>query len=673
MALRMPLSTPLGRALLALVLPLSASLSGAGCKPPLRTAPGVLPTLVFDDAQGFFGTPFPSDARRLESGAPDFRGMPNPEGVGFLDAAIEATAERDGFDPSGAIYLRFDRELPVPSSSAADTLLAFPGIEIVDIDARSPERLRRFPAWVRATTRHDGVRPPHLLQILPVPGVALREGTTYAVIVRRDIDGDGRVELGGSREVQALLADEPAGDARWVSAFAPLREALHELRLPKEHVAGATVFTTGTPTKELFAWVANALEGPAPELISLERERDYEDYVVLRGAVRLPLYQEGTPPHFFGGGRLVTDDDGMPVPQGSVVAPFYLSVPKGEIPTAGVPLYFYVHGTGGLATQAIDRGYRESPDDVSPPGSGLASWVAPVGFGTSCVAGTYSPDRIGWRALDGYAAYVFMNPVAMRDNFRQMVLEQVLFLRLLDELVIDPALVPEAVPTAPDGKLRFSRSVRVVGGQSLGSFLSGMLGALTGRFDAAVLTGAGGSWIEFGFGPKDPIDLEAVLNTVAVARGERLDLHHPLITTFQTAVGPADNTHYTPYLLRRPRFDDVPHVLIIEGQLDLQVPVNAQRALVLSVGADLVGPETGRTAAEQLYPALRFGGLRHVREGLAGNRRAPDGSPRTAVVVRHPEDGRLEGHFVVYQQPRARAQLHDFLEAVLAGQVPEVK
>lgn len=649
---------------------------GLGCKPPpLPLAPGPLATLVFDAEQGFFGTPFPSDARRRSAGAPDLSGLPNPNGVGFVDASVEAAGERDGFDPSGAVYFRFDRALPVSSRSPTAAPSALPGVALLDVDERSPERGRRFPAWVRATDHHDGVRPANLLQVLPVPGVALREGTTYAVLVKRDLDGDGHAELGGSRAVEALLDDEPQGAPGWVAAFAPLRRALPTLGVKKEQLAAATVFTTGNPTQELFDWTRAALDAPAPELVGpLVRERAYEGYVVLKGNVRLPLYQEGTPPHFFGGGRLVRDDDGRPVPQGYVDAPFYLTIPKGEIPRGGVPLYFYVHGTGGLATQAIDRGYRASPDDVSPPGSGLASWVAPVGFGTSCLAGTYSPDRIGWRALDGYAAYMFFNPVAMRDNFRQMLLEQVHFLRLLEELVIDRALVPEAKVHDDDGGIRFSRELRVVGGQSLGSYLSGMLAALSGRFDAAILTGAGGSWIEFGFGPKDPVDLTALLDKIAMSRGERLDRFHPFITAFQTAVGPADNTHYTPYLSRRPREGArVPHVLIIEGQRDLQVPVNLQRALVLSVGADLVGGEVGATAEERLSPALRFGGLRHLPEGVGGNRRATDDTPRTVVVVRHEEDGRLEGHYVVFQQPRARAQLTGFLGDVAAGRTPFVQ
>jgi hypothetical protein len=647
----------------------------AACRPETRVAPGLLATWVFEPSLGFFGTPFPSDARRTPTGAPDFSGLPNPGGVGFVDKSIESANERDGFDPTGAVYLRFDRELPLPRERPLTTTADVPGVWLVDIDPDSTSYGRRVPAWVRGSDHHDGVRPAHLLQVLPVPGIGMQEGTTYAVLVERDIDHDGAVDFGTSRRLQALLSEPGDASDRWYAAMAPLRAALGDLKLGPSQLAAATVYTTGRPTSELFDWVASAMKAPAPELVGeLMREREHDDYVVLRGVMKMPMYQDGTPPHFFSGGRLILDENHAPVVQGYENALFYLSIPKGDVPEEGLPHYFYVHGTGGKATQAIDRGFREGPDDIPAPGSGVASWVAPLGYSTSCMAGTYSPDRIGWRALDGYAAYMFFNPVAMRDNFRQMILEQVHFLRLLEDLAIDPKLVPEARVLSDDGQIRFSKTKRVVGGQSLGSYLSGMIASVTGAFDGAILTGAGGSWIEFGFGPKDPVDLTALLDIVAMPRGEELDRHHPFITAFQNAVGPADNTLYTPYVLRRPRAGArVPHVLVIEGQRDLQVPINLQRALVLSVGADLVGRDVGKTTAEQLTPILPFGDLRHVPEGLKGNRRAPDGSPRTAVVTRHMEDGRLEGHYVLFQRPEAQDQLKSFLQALLDEEVPFIR
>lgn len=663
-------------ALLSLCIPLS--ILGACTSSPTATptiAKSGAPELVFIDHGAFFDAPFPSNSRRRADGSPNFDALPNPENIGFVTSSIAATEARDGFDPGGAIYFQFDAPLPIPSRAAVDNLRQLRGIQLIDVDPISPERGQRYPLRVRATDHHDGIRPANLLQILPEPGSSLREATTYAVVVQRDIDADGRLDLASSKRIQTLLASPAASDDAVASSFAPLRAAMPTLGLDAADIAAATVFTTGTPTAELYQWTQHALQATPLELAKpLKREREYKDYVVLKGFVKMPLFQDGTPPHFFSGGQFQLDAQRTLKAVTHVDAPFYLTIPKGKVPSDGVPLYFYIHGTGGHATQAIDRGYRKSVDDVASPGSGLASWVAPLGYATSCIAGAYSPDRIGWRALDGYAAYMFFNPAAMRDNLRQMALEQVYFLRFLENLEIDPALVPEASSDFPGGKIRFSKSRRIVGGQSLGSYLSGIVAAITQGFDGAILTGAGGSWIEFGFGPKDPVDLTALLNRLAMRRGEKLDPHHPFITAFQNAVGPSDNTNYLPYVLRRTSPGQVvPHVLVIQGQKDLQVPVNLQRALTLSLGVDLVGPETGKTKKDQLFPVLQYGPLRHVPEGLAGNRTAADGSPRTAVTVRHPEDGILEGHYVIFQQARAREQLVSFVRDVANGEVPFVR
>jgi hypothetical protein len=647
---------------------------GLSCVHTPARDPGPLPTLIFDERAGFFGTPFPSDARRTVTGSPDFSGLPNPGGIDFVAGSVESMPARDGFDPTGAAWMWFDRHLPFPSGRDFDNVGPLRGIVLVDIDPRSDEYLKRYPVIVRGSSHHDEIRPPHLLQLLPVPGIGLKEATTYAFVIARDLNGDGTDDLGANATMRRLLDDEPAGPPAWLDSVAPLRAALPELSLSADDVAAATVFTTGTPTAELFAWTKRAMAQPPPELVEpLVRERHHEGFTVLRGVMRMPLLQAGLPPHFFGG-QMVFDDEGQPVVQGYEDAPFYLTIPDGDVPEDGLPLYFYVHGTGGKATQAIDRGFRKGPDDIPAKGSGLASWVAPVGYATSCIAGAYSPDRIGLLALDGYAGYMFFNPPAMRDNLRQMVLEQVWFLRLLEELEIDPALVPEAKGKTPGAKLRFSKRARLIGGQSLGSFLSGLTASVTGAFDGAILTGAGGSWIEFAFGPKDPIDLTAVVEVLAMAPGEKLDRHHPFLTAFQNAVGPGDNTLYTPYMQRRPRDGaKVPHVLIIEGQRDLQVPVNLQRALVLSVGADLVGGDVGDRPSEQLQPVLAYGGLRAVTGPYGGNRTAPDGSERTSVVVRYLEDGRLEGHYVLFQLPGPQAQLRAFAADVLAGRVPTIE
>ena len=660
----------------------------------------------------FFDLPFPLDARRRANGAPDLSGlpvprrtrwMPLPRKKTFLQRAWKlAEEETCGYSPSGAIYFRFDGALRHPGE---DPLLRTrPGspVLLVDIDPASPEHLRRHPALVAITEAADSMRPAHLLQLLPVPGLDLRPGTRYAALVLRELGAPGGLRLTTHPALLQLLRGErPAGrrGAELQRALAPLAEALPRLGLRPEDVAAATVFTTGDPAGRLIRQVSHVARQAPPRVERLEvrREVQSEVFTALRGTYRVPQYQEGVAPYVIGGfvprwlsrlgigrltiGRILGDGSqrldraGMPVEVRTAKTEFQLSIPRGKMPRDGFPLYFYVHGTGGSPREAIDRGRKSVKDQQLPPGLGYARLVGQEGWATACVATGFSPDRIGWRAADGYLAYNFLNPVAMRDNFLQMVLELVHFRNLVLGLTIDPALCPGTdASAAPDGKVRFDPRVVVVSGQSLGSYLSGILAATLPGWRGAILTGAGGSWIEFPFGPKDPMDMSKVLSNLSLPRGERLDRFHPLITVFDTALGPADNAHYWRHVVREPLPGHVaPHVLVIEGEEDLQVALNTQRALVLGIGVDLAGPDAGQGPAQQLTPVLEWAGLRQLDYPVRGNRTLPDGSRRTAVVVRYPADSvQLDGHYVAFQLLEPQRQVVEFLRGIRAGEVPTV-
>ncbi|MBN2360456.1 MAG: hypothetical protein JXR83_13460 [Deltaproteobacteria bacterium] len=643
------------------------------------------PTLVFSTelGAGFFDLPFPLDARRRANGAPDLRRFPNPRGAGFVKRALDACAERSqGFSPATAIYFRFDGPPGLQQENPLRSLRPDARAFVVDVDPRSEGYLQRHPVLVRSTLAADGVRPAHLLQIMPPAGLALRPGTTYAALVlrRAPASTDRAARLGQPPPLRALLRGRafpaaPAGLAqRLRQAYAPLARALPRLGLRADDVAAATVFTTDDPTALLRGQIAWARRQPALQPKSLERQEQRAGCSVLRGRVAMPRYQDGIAPYLACGGRQILDTADAPVMQGRDEVEFELSVPHGRMPRAGFPLYFYVHGTGGEARQLSTRGYRLAPDQPGQPGTMLADLAAAQGWAASCVDGPFSPNRIGLRALDGYAAYNFFRPAVMRDNFLQMMLEQVHFLDLLRDLRIDAALLP-AVELDPEsgGRVRFDVEHMVVGGQSLGSYLAGMLAAVSDDFRGAILTGAGGSWIEFAFGPKDPLDLLAALEALTLDRGDSYDRFHPFLTLFEMAAGPADNTLYLPLVLRRPKPGRrPPHVLVIEGQADLQVPTNLQRALVLALGVDLLGVDVGDRPRDRLQPVLPWGGLRQLSGQARGNRPLPAGEPRTAVVVRYPEDGILEGHYVTYQWQAPRDQIAVFLRAVAAGEAPAI-
>ncbi len=647
--------------------------------PPAATA-GAVSRAVFDPAgQGFFDLPWPLAARRDPQGRPDLTGLPNPRGEVFLERIRLLGQVQEGFSPTGTVSVRFDAPLRAPADDPLATLSSASPVFLVDVDPTSPERGRRQPVHVAVTERADAFRPAHLLQLLPVPGRGLRANTTYAAVVRTDLGaGDGRA-LGQHPTLATLLAGGVPAGARGEAlarAFAPLVAALPDLGLASGDVAAATVFTTGDPTARLVRQAAHvrALPPLQPSEPLAVRDR-FETFTALRGALDLPLYQDGAPPYLFWGGRQVTDEAGLPVQQGVARAPFQLSVPQGPMPAGGFPLYVYCHGTGGSSRQAIDRGRKEAKDATPPPGSGLARDAAAAGWGTACVAGPFSPERLGVLAADGYLAYNFLNAAALRDNFAQMILEQVHFLSALLALRIDPALCPGTDASAAlDGKVRFDPDLLVVGGQSLGSYLSGMLGALLGDWDGVILSGAGGSWVDFAFSPRYPFELIRLVELLGLPLGERLDRFHPLIMAFDLACGPADNTHYLRHLVREPLPEQrPPHVLVVEGHDDLQVGTDLQRALALAIGVDLVGEDPGPTPEEQVAPALSWGGLARLDYPAGANRRAPDGTPRTVVMVRYPEDGVLEGHHVVFQLERPRGQLRDFLAAIAAGEAPQVR
>jgi hypothetical protein len=648
------------------------------------TAPANLatgPRLVVDaTSQSFFDLPYPFDARLDAQGHPDLSKLPNPRGEKFVDDAYKlASTDTDGFSPTGPIYFRFESAINAPPTDSAASLLPGSAVFLVDVDPTSPEYLKRTPARTKLTLKADTIRPAHMLQLLPEPGCNLRPKTTYAVVVLRALGAPNTQWLGQDPVTTDLLAGKeplvPEG-AKMARAMAPLVSALTALKLHPQDIAAATVFTTNDPTASLIQQVAWVQQSRPPATVKALEQRDvYPDFTALKGSISVPLYQDGWSPYLFVGGRQVVDAQGNPVAQGSAESKIQVSVPKGVMPRDGFPLYFFCHGTGGKASQAIDRGRFNAPNAIPPLGSGIASYVAPEGWGTSCMAGPFSPDRIGIMAADGYLAYNFLNPVAMRDNFIQMVLEQVHFLNWLVDQRIDPALCPGTDASAsPDGKIRFDPAKIIVGGQSLGSYLAGMLAATVKGYKGVILTGAGGSWIEFPFGPKVPFDLQLVVELLGMPFGEKLDRFHPLILAFDLGVGPADNTHYHRYIQREPLPGHTPpHVLVIEGHEDLQVAVGLQRALTLAIGLDFVGPDPGPTADERILPVLPLRNLAEQPYPFGGNRTYPNGDVRTGVVVRYAEDGIREGHYVSFQLSEPKRQVREFLNDIEQGTTPIVR
>jgi len=639
----------------------------------------------------FFDLPFPLDLRLDAEGKTDLSNFPNPDDNAEVDQIIGAAHEHmEGWPTATQVYLRLTG--PVDPASLPGDPAAYRSpqavVQLLDVDPDSPERGRRFPLEVGFNTEEETFRPSNLLQVLPVQGFELRENNTYAVIVTRDLSAaDGRNLVADPGLCAALAGRMPAGalGPEALDAYAPLAAQLALEGRDPATVAAATVFTTGEPTDRMFRAVERVAEWPVPvPEAPLALTEEYDGYCVYAGAWEVPGLQAGNVPYLApdAGGVIEFDAAGEPVRQYTRSSPFVVTVPRTKMPEGGYPLLFYIHGTGGVSTQVYERG----PVDAQgrrDPGRGPSEVVAERGWGSSCMGGHMSEEHLGpLISLGGYIPYNFFNLQAMRDNFIQMVAEQVLFRRLLSDMAFDVSDCTGADTSAgPGGLARFDPDLQVVMGQSLGSYLSGLVAAVDPReWQGAVLTGAGGSWTEFALGPQDP-PLTALLEAVlGLPQGEHLDRWHPIIQTATLTIAGANNIHFLPLLYRMPiPGRPSPHMLVIEGEEDLQVTIGLQRALVAALGVDMVGPEVTEKPPGipvgpegQIIQRIELAGGRQLDPPVSGNVTVEGQGPRTVAVVRYAKDGIQEGHYVAFQREEPKHQYGCFLEDLARGRVPVI-
>ena len=656
--------------------------------------------MVFDlsgipakDGSDFFALPYPLDLRLDEHGKTDLSNFPNPGNNAVVRQIIQsADLHMDGWPTATQIFMRMSG--PIDSASLPSDPAAYRSseavIQLIDVDPDSPDRGRRFPLEVGFNANHEKYRPANLVQVLPVQGFDLRENNTYAVIVTHGLTALDKKKVTVEPNLCAALSGiTPVGTlaAEAKETYAPLAAQLALEGVDPGTIVAATVFTTGAPTERMFHLSERVAAWPAPEpqgVITKIEDNEFDDYCAYSGQWEVPGLQEGLIPYLAmkDGGVIEFEADGEPVVQYTRMSPFVITVPKRAMPEQGYPLLFYIHGTGGLSTQAYQRGPVDAQGN-RPPGRGPSEVAAERGWGSSCMGGHLSVEQLGvFGSLDGYIPYNFLNLQAMRDNLIQMVAEQILFRRLLNQLAIDVSDCPGADTSAsPDGLARFDPAMQVVMGQSLGSNLAGLVAATDPLpWQGTILTGAGGSWTEYALGPQNP-PLPALLSfLLGMPLVEPLDRWHPVIQLATLTIAGANNIHFLPTLFREPRFArPAPHMLVVEGHIDLQVTIGLQRALVAALGVDMVGPDVTEIPPDvpvgpegQIIQRIELAGGRQLDPPVSGNFNVPGQGPRTVTVVRYPEDGIQEGHMVVFQREEPKHQYGCFLEDLARGKVPTI-
>ena len=631
-------------------------------------------TVVALEPQGpdFWDRPFPSDLRREADGTIDLDRWPRADESSLLRDWF-GTADRrlrDGWGLSSAVFV------PLSGPIDAQTLPSGPDaaraaeatVFLVDIDPRSPERGRRFPLAVRQVTEVDRYTPEHLLVGRPVFGFVRRPDTLYALVVTdgvRDVNGE---PLGASRSFYDGFFEE-TGPPEVVTHYARLKAALQQDGIDVSRVVGAAVFETFDPMASLVGLAEWAEARPAPALSAPWRVRErFASYTVLEGAMEVPVIQRGERPYTAPGeGVIVRDASGEPVVREMQAVRLVLAVPKQPMPPDGFPLTLYMHGSGGDANQAIERGPRSETDVNAPadgPGLGPAEWlarrgVASLGFDFPLHGTRHTPpDSTGLLLYN-----LFGNIGATLDNFDVAAMELTQISRLAVETDLAASLDPDLdAGGAPDGRIRFDPERLSAFGQSMGTTIGVNWAAVDPRVKGLVFSGAGGILVEIAVSAVEPIPLKPVAELALnlAEDGAEVHLDHPILHAMQNVWDLVEPVVKAPYVVARPLDGRAPrHVFMTAGVIDGYFHPRSEAAMAVGLGVPLVGERV-----EDILPStLELAGRSPVAYPAEGTVNG-----RTAGVVQYRAPNTL-GHYVVFNQEGARYQYTCFLASVGAAAV----
>jgi hypothetical protein len=215
-------------------------------------------------------------------------------------------------------------------------------------------------------------------------------------------------------------------------------------------------------------------------------------------------------------------------------------------------------------------------------------------------------------------------------------------------------------------------------GHSMGATIAPIAMAPEPMLRAAVLSGAGGSYIENVLWKKKPHDVQPLIEVFLKypSLGLSLTEADPVLTLFQWAEDPSDPVVYTRTLIAEPpQGSEARHVLMEQGIVDHYIMPPIANVTSLSLGLDLGGTPLDATSAElatdgvtTLESVIQFSGRSVVPLPISGNGK----HGVTAVVVQHPSDGVEDGHEIVFQTDPPKREYRCFLQAWVSGSPPLV-
>lgn len=673
-ALDRPTKQTVALALCALALGALA----CGEAPTDREEASIAISMRFGAQEDFFAAPFPS-AHRVDpgSGRIALGDFANPQRIELVQRIVDVLqSDADGFGLTTGMFFRL---------SAAPTSLRLPALFeslqpespalIVGVDPAAPDYGRRYPIETDFAADAGPFGGAHLLTLLPYQGIPLRPHALYAAVVLRDIASPA---LAGSDVVAQIAADE-IPDGLSVQAFGTYRAALHalaDLRVDLDDIAGLAVFRTGDPVAGMRAAHASLRSKETPVAEAPFALTDvFDEYCVFESTIAMPVAQAGEPPYARSGGAWVFDQRGAVVVQRHERARIVVTLPRRTMPAAGFPLVVFSRTGGGGERPLVDRGPRAiAGGPAIRAGEGPARTFAQAGYAGLSIDGPHGGLRNVTRGDEQFLVFNVLNPPALRDNLRQSALELMLAADIAAALDLAGGECPDLDATHARGRVRIDAATMVLMGHSMGASILPLAFALEPRFKAAILSGAGGSFINNIIFKRKPLETRAVAEAILGFNGRTLTRFDPVLSMAQWAAEPSDVPPYAAlYDAALNEGSAARHVLMLQGIVDNYIPPPVANTTTLSLGLDLAGAalDAGAPMTESVPPLvdlLPLTARRQIDLPARGNRA---GGTVTALVVQHAEDGIEDGHEIMFQREEPQRQLQCFLVTLARG-VPQV-
>lgn len=632
------------------------------------------------DPAEFYSLPFPNDIR-LKDGRVDLEGHPVPPdtfSLPFVSRYVEvAGQDLDGFSTNPVAFFRFSHAYDFRTVTA-DT------VQIVDITPGSPGYDAPLAMeWKTTSGDLSNYICPHFLGLRPAVGFPLRPGTTYAAIVKTAVkpcgtkDEDGRCTstddfTRGDDFAAMLAASEPSDPdlaAAW-QAYAPLRAWTADTSQNEDAILNAAVFTTQEPEAVIAKLREQIQADAAPSVSDLTTctspntespcavaERGQcsaasSDFTEVHGRIRLPIFQEGTPPYLApeDGGGFEFDASGTPQVQRHEDVCFAISVPAAPAPADGYPVLVYAHGTGGAFNGEMDNG-------------GFAQTLATASVPAVLVA--IDLPQHGARRGDSDDEpeglfYNFLNPRAARDNVLQGSADLMSVVRWVKE----GGIMVGGTPVAFD-----SDRIALMG-HSQGATHSALIAQYEPDITGVVLSGNGGHLSTSMLTKTSPVDIASVVPIGLLDPDDDFKLagggFNPALAVIQSVFDRADPVNYARRVRREPVSEDTTgvHLFMTYGLNDTFSPEQTQQAYAVAAGLPVVQPVLRDFD-------LSDKGLSQVAAPL-GDNATINGTPRTIGMRQYNPDA-TDGHFVATRQGQdGRADVDAFLELLLAGNPPVI-